>query len=114
MTSKKFQTELRTLQKFITLYCKEKHSLQRTYTQNIIYKQDTFDFEVCLCSECRTIFEYSLSKLQQCPQEIKPRCRSCPTPCYEKAQWKYLAKIMRFSGLHLGVLKMKSFFRFHN
>ncbi len=114
MTSEKFQSEVNTVQKFITLYCKEKHSLQIIYTKNIVYNKDTFDIEVSLCKKCQSLFEYSLSRLQQCPHEIKPRCRKCSNPCYEKFQWKALAKIMRFSGLHLGVLKVKSFFRFHN
>jgi hypothetical protein len=47
-------------------------------------------------------------KLQNCPHEIKPRCRKCPTPCYEKQEWKNIARIMKYSAIKLSLGKIKS------
>ncbi|NLM99553.1 MAG: hypothetical protein GX170_05965, partial [Campylobacteraceae bacterium] len=43
--------------------------------------------------------------------EEKPSCRKCPNPCYEKDRWKLLAKIMKYSGMKLGLLKIRKMFK---
>ena len=108
MTTQKFEHEIETLKVFLQTYCASKHTNQFPIKQNIPYKNFYFSTTLNLCSECFEIFEYSLDKLQNCPHEEKPRCRKCSTPCYEKTQWKQLAKIMRFSGVKLGLLKLKN------
>lgn len=110
MTFEKFTSETQTLQKFFTLYCHEKHLSQKEYTKTLHYHNKTLTQELFLCEECFELIEYSFEKLQACPHEIKPRCRTCPNPCYDKKEWKALAKIMRYSGMQLGILKIKKFF----
>lgn len=111
MTQEKFQTELKTLEKFFSIYCQEKHQNQYQHTLTLLYKEKQTLVTLDLCKECHELIGYSLQKLQECPHEIKPRCRKCPNPCYEKQQWKALAKLMRYSGMQLGILKIKHFFK---
>jgi len=112
MTSKKFETEVQTLKKFFELYCNDKHQNQKEYIKHLSYNGKEYDIELNLCNECRELLDYSFDRLVNCPHEIKPRCRTCPTPCYEKPQWKSVAKLMRYSGMKLGMLKLRKMFKF--
>ncbi|MDC0933801.1 nitrous oxide-stimulated promoter family protein [Arcobacteraceae bacterium] len=111
MTNEKFISEAETLKKFFTIYCKDKHNKQNSYIRNLRYKHKNYEIEFHLCNECKELINYSIERLEECPHEIKPRCRKCPNPCYEKSQWKKLAHLMRYSGIQLGILKIKKFFR---
>ncbi|PIF03892.1 MAG: hypothetical protein CSA86_04370 [Arcobacter sp.] len=111
MENEKFISEVNTLKKFFTLYCKDNHTKQKNYIKSIDYKNQTFEVELELCQECTDLINYAILRLQSCPHEIKPRCRKCPNPCYEKTQWKKMAKLMKYSGMRLGLLKIKNFFR---
>ena len=70
--------------------------------------ESNINVELNLCEECHSLISYSFDRLKGCPHEIKPRCRQCPNPCYEKQEWKSLAKIMRYSGIRLGLSKIKN------
>lgn len=111
MTNEKFISEVETIKKFFTIYCKDKHTHQQNYIRSIDYKNQNYQVELELCDECRELINYSIERLQGCPHEIKPRCRKCPNPCYEKTQWKQLARLMKYSGIQLGILKIKRFFK---
>jgi hypothetical protein len=111
MTNEKFINEVETLKKFFTIHCKDKHIDQNSFISNLRYKNENYDVDFHLCDECKQLINYSIERLQKCPHEIKPRCRTCSSPCYEKKQWKKLAKLMRYSGIKLGILKIKKFFR---
>lgn len=107
MEYEKFENEITTLYKFVHIYCKDNHLNQQKTTQILKYKNHTLSVEKSLCKECNELIKYSFEKLQQCPHEIKPRCRKCPNSCYEKEQWKKVAKLMRYSGLKMGLIKIK-------
>ncbi|CUU69450.1 Nitrous oxide-stimulated promoter [Campylobacter hyointestinalis subsp. hyointestinalis] len=53
---------------------------------------------------------YANERLQNCPHGEKPKCRKCPHICYDKNELKYVVKIMKSSGMKLGLNKLKSFF----
>jgi uncharacterized CHY-type Zn-finger protein len=108
MTNEKFEIEIKTLKTFFELYCKDKHQNQENKSLTLKYKDKSFDMKLCLCGECNTAINYSFERLQNCPHQIKPRCRTCPTPCYEKPKWKNVAKIMIYSAMKLSLSKMKS------
>ena len=110
MKNEKFIGEVETLKKFFTIYCKDKHTKQHNNIKSIDYKSESYDIHLCLCDECNELINYSIQRLQECPHEIKPRCRKCPNPCYEKPQWKKVAKLMKYSGIQLGILKIRKFF----
>ncbi|CAM3478844.1 nitrous oxide-stimulated promoter family protein [Arcobacter aquimarinus] len=108
MTKEKFELEIKTLKTFYELYCKDKHEIQEKIQNNIEYKSNFFTLELSLCQDCQKAINYSFKKLQSCPHEIKPRCRKCPNPCYEKENWKETAKVMKYSSIKLSLGKIKS------
>ena len=69
-------------------------------------KDRNFKVDLTLCDECNSLFSKAIKHLQECPHDPKPRCRKCPNPCYEKEEWKNIAKIMKYSGMKLGVGKV--------
>ena len=113
MTNEKFISEVRTLKKFFTKYCEDKHEERQTINQTLNYKDVDYNIELTLCPVCIKLINYSFDRLHGCPHEIKPRCRTCPSPCYEKTEWKKLAKLMRYSGFQFGLTKIKNFFKFN-
>lgn len=108
MTSEKFEIEINTLKKFYELYCKDKHEGQFSKIENPVYKNIVFNINLELCTECFDAINYSFDRLQACPHEIKPRCRTCPAPCYEKQRWKETARVMKYSAIKLSLGKIKS------
>jgi len=113
MKPEKFQHDAQTVAKFIQIYCDDKHDspkISKSYP--LYYHEEAFTpLEVNLCNVCHETLSYSLARLQSCPHEEKPSCRKCPNPCYEKPQWKLLARIMRHSGMKLGLIKLRSLFK---
>ena len=107
MTNEKFRSEIDTLKKFFEIYCHDKHQdrIMHEGNYNIPYNDTFFKLEVTLCNECNALLSTSIKNLQNCPHNPKPRCRKCPNPCYEKDDWKNVAKIMRYSGTKLGLTK---------
>ena len=109
MKLEKFTSETKTLKKFFELHCKDKHSNQKLHCKQLIYNNKKINIELKLCTECINLIDYSFERLQECPHDPKPRCRTCPNPCYSKIEWKKVAKLMKYSGIKLGVLKIKHF-----
>jgi len=120
MTNEKFRSEIDTLKKFFEIYCHDKHQdrIMHEGNYNIPYNDTFFKLEVTLCNECNSLLSTSIRNLQNCPHNPKPRCRKCPNPCYEKEDWKAVAKIMKYSGMKLGLGKagarLKKLFGFKN
>jgi hypothetical protein len=112
MTNEKFIGEVETLKKFFTIYCKGKYHIQCGQSQILEYKNEKYDIELNLCKDCYTLINYSFDRLKDCPHDEKPRCRTCPSPCYDKKEWKALARLMSYSGLQLGLTKIKKIFKF--
>lgn len=114
MTDEKFEKEIKTLKKFYEVYCTDKHDYYNKKKVILSYKEKIFEINLDLCNSCLDSITYSFEKLRNCPHEIKPRCRKCPNPCYEKVRWKNIAKVMKYSAIKLGLSKIrekvKSFF----
>ncbi len=112
MTTEKFTGEIATLKKFFEIYCKgKKHDNVKCQKKSVKYQNNQYNYEFQLCDECFKLLEYSILKLEDCPHDIKPRCRTCPTPCYEQNEWKKLAKLMKYSGIQLELNKIKNLFK---
>jgi len=115
MSPEKFTHEVETLSSFIQIYCHDKHEGQYEKEYIINYKNILIKKHLNLCNECHEMFAYSISRLQECPHDPKPRCRTCPNPCYEKQKYKQMAKMMRYAGMKLGLTKaakkIKKFFK---
>ncbi len=112
MDKAKIEQEASSLKMMFETYCRlNRHAGRKAHTQRIHYAMYGHDITVYkeyeLCSECEEVLRYSLDRLQTCSFDVKPRCRKCPHPCYEKEYWKKVAKIMRFSGMRLGLIKTR-------
>lgn len=109
MDTNKFDSEVLTVNKFFNMYCSgNKHENSIFRNVKLKFKDKTYDYEIKLCDKCLETVSYSHNRLIDCPQEIKPKCRSCKNPCYDKDKWKAVAKVMRYSGVRLGLTKIKS------
>ena len=52
-----------------------------------------------LCPDCRTLLEYSHTRLDRCPfGEEKPTCRICTVHCYKPEMRKQMQEVMRYAG----------------
>ncbi len=113
MDNEKFLKDTKTVLSFIDLYCKDKHETVKS-TKNIDLVYNGFvlgNISYSLCKECEENFLYSYHRLQECPHEVKPRCRHCKDSCYERPKWKALVKVMKYSGMKMGLTKVKNFFK---
>ncbi|QOG11915.1 nitrous oxide-stimulated promoter family protein [Arcobacter sp. FWKO B] len=110
MTVEKFHTEVMTLKRFFETYCTSKHHNSSSHYILVEYKGQKFKYDFNLCDDSFELITYAIEKLLECPHEIKPRCRSCPSPCYEKSKYKDVAKIMKYSGIKLGLSRIKKIF----
>ncbi len=115
MTDEKFIHDTKTVLKFIQIYCEDKHKNEQKKQEslNLIYREKELHVNANynLCITCKDTFLLSYQKLQECPHEEKPSCRKCPKPCYEKPDWKNVAKIMKYSGMKQGLTKLKKLFK---
>lgn len=111
MDDAKFQSELGTLTGFVELFCRSnKHQEKSLQSFTCNYHGFSYSFEIFLCSECRSLLNYASTRLQKCPHEIKPKCRKCKVPCYEKKEWKQMAKVMRYGGITMAIEGLKERF----
>lgn len=108
MNIEKFENEITTLKKFYELYCNDKHENLYKKQYSLIYKSKNFKLELHLCESCHKNICYSFERVSNCKYEEKPKCRKCPTPCYEKSQWKNSARVMKYSSIKLSLGKIKS------
>ncbi len=106
----KFKKETKSLKNFFEIYCCDKHNNIFKIEKLLSYRDAEFEIELNLCEECHKKIDYCINRLFECSHEKKPKCRSCPNPCYEKKQWKETAKIMRYSGIKLGLSSIKKIF----
>jgi len=111
MQNDKFKGEVQTLKKFFELHCHDKHQNQKNHCKQLLYNDEKINVDLNLCSECIELIHYSFDRLLECPHDPKPMCRTCPNPCYSKDEWKKVAKLMRYSGIQLGLVKIKKFFK---
>lgn len=113
MTQKKLVEDTVTLHRFIALYCEQKHDghLKRAKVLHVSLENAIpYEFSYHLCEACENTLLYSYERLQNCPHVEKPSCRKCPNPCYEKSMWKKIAGIMMYSGMRLGLTKIRKLF----
>lgn len=112
MTRDKLANDSQTLHRFLQLHCDKEHNdvpKKEGTLQVRFHEENICEVPYRLCEECETLFLYAYERLRNCTQEPKPSCRKCLNPCYEKPVWKKMAKIMRYSGMRLGLTKMRQF-----
>ena len=115
MTFEKYTQELTTLTTFVAHYCRDKHIHvpKRARQIPVCYGGESDGvIETMLCEECLETVSYGIERLEGCPYDEKPKCRRCSDPCYERPMWKRIAAIMRYSGMKLGMTKLRKKIRF--
>ena len=114
MTSEKFIYEVTTVTKFIQIYCDDKHTDAPKKDGAVLhnYKDDKglVQTQFHLCADCERMLRYAYARLGACPHTEKPRCHHCPHPCYEREMWTNMARMMKYSGMKLGLTKIKKLF----
>ena len=100
--SKKEKSDIRTLIRFVAIYCREKHegtkdplSLKRLDVRQIEKK------EVLVCRECKQLLAYGIGMRLACPHDPKPMCKKCESQCYKGEYKEKIREIMKFSGMYL-------------
>lgn len=121
MSNDKFIQQFSTVLKFIQIYCDDKHKSEAKNDCKIDLKYKDLNLNISLnynlCKECENLLFYVYERLQNCPHEEKPKCRKCPNTCYDKNEYKKMAKIMVSSGAKLGLTKLAQKFgikKFHS
>ena len=96
-------SNLKDLELFFNYYCSSNHPNSK---KEILHPYE--DIELELCDECVRLFDYAQDRLGECKLDPKPKCRTCSIRCYNKVEWKNMAKVMKYSGIRLGLIKLKN------
>ncbi len=100
--SKKEKDDIRTLMKFVGIYCRENHNEEKfpfsfkLFDMKEIERKETF-----LCSGCTRLLTYGLTMRLKCPHDPKPMCKKCETQCYHGDYKSKIREVMKFSGMYL-------------
>jgi len=95
--------DLRTLARFLDLYCRCRHPAAGKETVTI----SGFDVnaiarkDVSLCADCARLLTHAFVKRSRCPMDPKPACKRCVKHCYHPAYREKIREVMRFSGTRL-------------
>jgi len=94
-SSKSLKNEKITIKAMIELYCRYKHNTNES-----------------LCSECESLLNYSIKRIDLCTFGVnKPACSSCTIHCYNQDFRNKVKEVMRFSGpkmlLHHPILAIR-------
>jgi hypothetical protein len=102
-TYKKAQKDIRVLVKFIKIYCTVHHSqkVRSTFQVKGITGELLKDVSVQLCTDCIRLLIHGAGKRIICPYNPKPRCKKCPTYCYQDGYREKIKHVMRYSGIYL-------------
>ncbi len=100
--SNKEKSDIRTLMKFVEIFCREHHDGGKSpfffkfYDIKEIEKRD-----ISLCPDCTKLLTYGLTMRLKCPHNPKPMCKKCETQCYKGEYKEKIREIMKFSGMYM-------------
>lgn len=100
VVDRKMNRELRTLARFIQIYCDDLHRKEprqpltmRTHDVRAIAGR-----EIVLCPSCSKLLQHAFTKRSNCPMDPKPMCKDCPKHCYAPNYRAEIRTVMRHSG----------------
>ncbi len=78
------QHDLRTIAKFIDVYCRARHAdAAKTPTRLKGFDVDAIAGKpLRLCAQCNKLLTHAFVKRSVCPMHPKPACKHCPAHCY--------------------------------
>jgi hypothetical protein len=100
--SEKEKADIRTLVKFVGIYCRENHDGEKNpfsfkwFDLNEAEKEKVF-----LCKDCTKLLAYGLTMRMKCPHDPKPMCKKCETQCYHGEYKAKIREVMKFSGMYM-------------
>ncbi len=100
--SQKEKADIRTLMRFVGIYCKENHSGEKAPFSFKLFDIGEIDKkEVSLCSDCSRLLTYGLTMRLKCPHDPKPMCKKCDRQCYHGEYQSKMREVMKFSGMYM-------------
>jgi len=100
--SKKEKADIRTLMKFVTLYCREHHHGEKVpFSFRNLDIREIEEKDIPVCRDCTRLLTYGLTMRLKCPHDPKPMCKKCETPCYHGDYKAKIREVMTFSGMYL-------------
>lgn len=97
---RKMNRELRTLSRFIQIYCDDLHAgeLRQPVAMRTVNVEEVCRREVVLCPSCSKLLQHAFTKRMNCPMDPKPMCKKCPKHCYAPEYRQQIRAVMRHSG----------------
>lgn len=100
--SKKEKSDIRTLIKFVEIFCRENHQGDKApFTFRLLDLTEVEKRAILLCPECTKILRYGLTMRLKCPHDPKPMCKKCETQCYKGEYKAAIREVMKFSGMYM-------------
>lgn len=100
--SEKEKTDIRTLVKFVGIYCRENHEGERSpFSFKLFDLKEIAADGIPLCKDCAKLLAYGLTMRMKCPHDPKPMCKKCETKCYNGEYKSKIREVMKFSGMYM-------------
>ena len=100
--SEKEKDDIRTLMKFVGIYCRENHNEEKApFLFKLFDIKEIEKKEISLCPDCTRLLTYGLTMRLKCPHDPKPMCKKCETQCYHGDYKSKIREVMKFSGIHM-------------
>lgn len=95
--------DLRTLGRFIEVFCQGQHgSAQRSeVTIAALDITGTVGRPIMLCENCARLCAHAFVKRLHCRFDDKPECKHCPNQCYHPRHQQQIRQVMKYSGRKL-------------
>ena len=98
----KEETDIRTLIRFVGIYCRESHGEEKVpFSFKPLDLKEIGKNEIALCEDCARLLTYGLTMRMKCPHDPKPMCKKCETQCYHGDYKAKIREVMKFSGMYL-------------
>jgi hypothetical protein len=99
--SEKEKDDIRTLIKFVRIYCRENHNEEKfPFSFKLFDIKEVQKKEISLCSDCTRLLTYGLTMRLKCRHDPKPMCKKCDTQCYHGDYKSKIREVMKFSGMY--------------
>jgi hypothetical protein len=100
--SKKEKADIRTLMKFVKIFCRENHNGEKApFSFKLLDIREIEKKEILLCPDCTRLLTYGLTMRLKCPRDPKPMCKKCETQCYHNDYKAKIREVMKFSGMYM-------------
>jgi len=100
--SGKEKDDIRTLMKFIEIYCRENHNGEKApFSFKLFDIREIEKKEISLCADCSRLLAYGLTMRLKCPHDPKPMCKKCDRQCYHGEYKAKIREVMKFSGMYM-------------